>query len=128
MDKPIIAFLHDDGRLVSQKDFQHMLEIGEVGCEDAGEWTPLYNEEEPDLHELKIIFYSVKRIIEDLGGDVSIGGKNRSCPCLYTTPCQEGCTCVHPHSSRGCTRCCTYGSREQRRGMAKYLAKKIDSV
>ena len=49
------------------------------------------------------------------------------CSCLYTTPCQDMCTCVHSHSSRGCRRCCRYGSVEQRTTMAEYLAKFIDA-
>lgn len=36
------------------------------------------------------------------------------CPCKYTTPCHQDCTCVNPFSSRGCMMCCTYGSLEQR--------------
>lgn len=51
---------------------------------------------------------------------------DRSCPCLYTTPCSPRCTCVSPHSSRGCLRCCTYGSVEQRTSRARWLAKAID--
>ena len=27
------------------------------------------------------------------------------CPCLYTTPCHQDCTCVNPHMSHGCSRC-----------------------
>lgn len=45
-----------------------------------------------------------------------------SCPCIYTEPCDERCTCVQPFSSRGCRRCCAYGSLEQRRDNAKRLA------
>lgn len=45
-----------------------------------------------------------------------------SCPCLYTTPCQKHCTCVEGYSSHGCLRCCSYGSLEQRRQRAEWLA------
>lgn len=47
---------------------------------------------------------------------------NRSCPCVYVTPCHDRCTCVVPTSSSGCRRCCSYGSLEQRREMAHRLA------
>jgi hypothetical protein len=46
---------------------------------------------------------------------------NKACPCLYGDPCDENCTCVIPWSSRGCERCCSYGSQEQREAMAKHL-------
>ena len=45
-----------------------------------------------------------------------------ACPCLHTTPCHPRCTCVMPQSSVGCRRCCSYGSPEQQRQMAEYLA------
>lgn len=48
------------------------------------------------------------------------------CPCLYTTPCQDMCTCAGPLYSAGCRRCATYGSLEQRTGMAVRLARIID--
>ena len=50
----------------------------------------------------------------------------RGCPCLYTTPCQPNCTCVMPFSSRGCERCCSYGSLEQRQAKAQALAAAYD--
>lgn len=53
--------------------------------------------------------------------------KNESCPCLHTTPCHKDCTCVNEFSSRGCRRCCSYGSKEQQKKMAEILAKKIDT-
>lgn len=46
----------------------------------------------------------------------------RACPCLHTTPCHPYCTCAVRTSSRGCLRCCTYGSRDQQRQMAEHLA------
>ena len=49
-----------------------------------------------------------------------------ACPCLYTTPCQPNCTCVHPYMSYGCRRCCQYGSLEQKKAKAKHLAALID--
>lgn len=47
------------------------------------------------------------------------------CPCLYTTPCDPDCTCVNWPMSRGCERCCTYGSLEQREAQAKELAERF---
>lgn len=44
-----------------------------------------------------------------------------SCPCVWTTPCQPNCSCVTRGSSHGCTRCCRYGSLEQRRAMAEVI-------
>jgi len=51
---------------------------------------------------------------------------DKACPCLYTTPCHDRCTCVMPLSSSGCRRCCAYGSVEQRSAMATRLAKVLD--
>jgi hypothetical protein len=51
-----------------------------------------------------------------------------ACPCRSTTPCVPGCTCVEPYSSRGCRRCASYGSAEQRRAKAEWLAKAIDAA
>lgn len=48
--------------------------------------------------------------------------RREACPCLHTTPCHPDCTCVKPFMSRGCTRCCSYGSKDQQRRMAEYLA------
>lgn len=54
--------------------------------------------------------------------------KNDGCPCLYTTPCQPDCTCVRPMMSHGCRRCARYGSMEQKRAMAEFLAGAIDAA
>ena len=43
------------------------------------------------------------------------------CPCLYVEPCDPDCSCRHPAMSRGCERCCSYGSLKQRRLAALYL-------
>jgi hypothetical protein len=53
---------------------------------------------------------------------------DRACPCLYTKPCQESCSCVKPMMSHGCTRCASYGSLDQRRSMASILAAQIDGT
>jgi hypothetical protein len=50
------------------------------------------------------------------------GARHQACPCLHIEPCDPHCTCVNPYSSRGCTRCCSYGSKEQQRAAAEHLA------
>lgn len=50
----------------------------------------------------------------------------RGCPCLYTTPCAPDCTCRRPFSSRGCRRCCSYGSLAQQQAQAVRLAAASD--
>lgn len=52
---------------------------------------------------------------------------HEACPCLHTAPCSPNCTCVHGGSSRGCSRCCSYGSNEQQQRKAEWLARQIDS-
>lgn len=52
----------------------------------------------------------------------------KPCPCMHTKPCDPRCTCVDPFSSVGCGRCCSYGSREQQRATAEYLAGRIDGA
>jgi hypothetical protein len=49
------------------------------------------------------------------------------CPCQLTTPCKPGCSCANPYLSTGCQRCATYGSYEQRKARAEWLAKVIDA-
>lgn len=49
---------------------------------------------------------------------------DRACPCLYLDePCNPSCSCKNKFSSYGCDNCCTYGSLEQRKEMAKFLNK-----
>lgn len=48
------------------------------------------------------------------------------CPCTWTTPCCESCTCVSPASSTGCRRCNSYGGPDQRKKRAIRLAASID--
>lgn len=50
----------------------------------------------------------------------------KACPCLHTSPCHPDCTCVDPFSSRGCARCCSYGSIEQQAVKADFLARVLD--
>lgn len=49
-----------------------------------------------------------------------------ACPCSHTTPCDPRCTCAVPYSSRGCARCCTYGSKEQQVKAAKRIVRLLD--
>lgn len=51
-----------------------------------------------------------------------------SCPCEWTEPCHPRCTCVNPASSYGCTRCCKYGSDEQRKMSAERLSDDCISI
>ena len=46
------------------------------------------------------------------------------CPCTITEPCSVNCTCANGFRSGGCSRCCTYGSREQQEAVAKILVAK----
>jgi hypothetical protein len=48
--------------------------------------------------------------------------ERRSCPCLYVDPCRPSCTCASSWMSGGCDRCCTFGSLEQRKAIARHLA------
>ena len=47
------------------------------------------------------------------------------CPCTHGRPCDPRCTCVMPFSSSGCHHCCAYGSDEQQRDMANFIADAI---
>ncbi len=51
----------------------------------------------------------------------------RACPCVHTTPCQANCTCVNPHMSHGCLRCCSYGSKAQQVAAAERIAGALDA-
>ena len=53
---------------------------------------------------------------------------SRFCPCLWTMPCHPQCTCICDFSSRGCMRCCRYGSNEQRRIRAELIATRLGST
>lgn len=53
---------------------------------------------------------------------------HQACPCLHTTPCHDRCTCINGWSSSGCMRCCSYGSKEQRKVMAEHLAGTWDNA
>ncbi len=43
------------------------------------------------------------------------------CPCVWSTPCSNRCTCHRNNMSGGCRRCCRYGSDEQRRAQAERI-------
>lgn len=46
----------------------------------------------------------------------------RGCPCLYVEPCSDNCSCAYGFMSGGCSRCCRYGSLEQRTSTAHAIA------
>lgn len=54
--------------------------------------------------------------------------KRGGCPCLYIAACNPNCSCVSGWSSRGCSRCATYGSLEQKQAAAKRISKAIDKT
>ena len=54
--------------------------------------------------------------------------QHQPCPCLHTTPCHPRCACLHPQSSQGCKRCCTYGSALQQLVRAEYLVSLQDET
>jgi hypothetical protein len=59
-------------------------------------------------------------------GKFRLSGVVLSCPCHHLDePCKPNCTCKNPLSSAGCIYCCTYGSKEQQKKMAEYLAEKL---
>lgn len=50
------------------------------------------------------------------------------CPCTIVKPCHPRCTCANGYYSYGCRRCARYGSEDQRRAMAEWLANVIDAA
>ena len=52
----------------------------------------------------------------------------RPCPCQHVTPCRTDCSCVHPTSTAGCRRCCSWGSPEQQLATAKRLAEQEEEL
>lgn len=68
-------------------------------------------------------FLSIEKHVEDLMSRIEKMERitHQACPCLHTTPCDERCTCVNGWSSSGCSRCCSYGSKEQRKAKAEHL-------
>ena len=47
--------------------------------------------------------------------------KTSGCPCTLVDPCGKNCSCSNSLLSGGCTRCCSYGSLEQRKAMAQRI-------
>ena len=57
---------------------------------------------------------------------MEIKEQNRGCPCKYLDePCSSNCTCLNQVSSSGCNYCFTYGSVEQRKAHAEWIAKAL---
>ena len=49
----------------------------------------------------------------------------KNCACAWVKPCEPCCTCANPVMSGGCSRCCRYGSDEQRKAVAELIESKI---
>jgi len=50
--------------------------------------------------------------------------ENKSCPCLHLDePCNPQCSCKYEFYSYGCDYCCTYGSEQQQKDKAIFLAR-----
>lgn len=64
---------------------------------------------------------NLERKVRELGKENEQLKERNPCPCLHTTPCHKDCTCVNGDMSRGCLRCCTYGSPEQQKAAAERL-------
>jgi len=48
----------------------------------------------------------------------------KSCPCMHLNePCNPQCSCKNIFYSYGCDYCCTYGSEEQQKEKAIFLAR-----
>ncbi len=47
------------------------------------------------------------------------------CPCTVIEPCSDQCTCSWGGYSRGCSRCASYGSLEQRISAANRIANAV---
>jgi hypothetical protein len=50
--------------------------------------------------------------------------RNKTCPCEFTDACSKNCSCANPFLSGGCSRCCKYGSEEQRKAAALSIAER----
>lgn len=50
--------------------------------------------------------------------------QNKTCPCKFGYPCSDRCTCANPYSSHGCSRCCSYGSEQQKKDCSKAIAER----
>ena len=82
--------------------------------------------------KLMEIMMRIPRILQDaIFVEIIIGRKYKlikmkSCPCHHTTSCHPDCTCINGASSRGCARCCSYGSKDQQKKAAERIADAID--
>lgn len=55
--------------------------------------------------------------------DLGSFGRSR-CPCTLAEPCRDMCSCANSVMSGGCYRCASYGSAEQRQGVADWIVKR----
>ena len=86
----------------------------------AGKKDMVREQIELDCGRLKLL-----AAIERKSGTKTIG-KVGGCPCLHTVPCSPQCSCANQLLSGGCTRCCNYGSAEQRHEQAERLTRNQD--
>ena len=87
--------------------------IGDMNRWQDSDFVAAFRNAAPELLRLARIGQEAKAFIESSNG--------RACPCKHTTPCTPRCTCVMSASSRGCDRCCTYGSAKQCREKAEWF-------
>jgi hypothetical protein len=104
--------------------------LRELGFEDEKEFNRLVSSVNLTSGNRRLLF---KQWQQDDGTKKGLlhvmevcNGDNRSCPCTYVEPCSSNCSCANSVMSGGCSRCCSYGSIEQRMNAAKRLAKIID--
>lgn len=82
---------------------------------------------EQDLEDLKAEIDKLDAHPSDFEGMV-VGSSEEpedersGCPCLIVEPCSRNCTCATPVLSGGCRRCARYGSAEQRKAAAEFIA------
>jgi len=78
--------------------------------ENSEDKNDCYTKQNREMQAACVIYK--KRIVELEG----------ACPCKHIEPCRLNCTCANPTSSGGCSRCCSYGSKEQQKAMAERLS------
>lgn len=67
----------------------------------------------------------------DCGGHsvAALGSFGRArCACTLAEPCSRNCSCANSVMSGGCYRCASYGSEEQRQGMAEFIARRYQAL
>ena len=64
---------------------------------------------------------ALREALRKANAESSMNDATCACSIPAVEPCNKRCTCRWPHYSGGCTRCASYGSAEQREGMAKAI-------